>query len=106
MIRGVVEDLPEFTSLRIRDWIRAHIPFLLKRPLLLENWQWLGLFGIILLGMLFSRLVVFFMLLLTFIWFVLLTCTAERFGVGVERAQGADHVVVRHAKLVDPPAAQ
>jgi MscS family membrane protein len=55
---GITRDnTPPLYSLIIRDRIHRYLPFLLKRQMYLENWQWLGLFLIILAGMLLSRLV-------------------------------------------------
>ena len=48
-------------AIRLRDWIYDHFPFLLKRAIYLQNWQWLGLFVVILTGMAVSRLIAFFL---------------------------------------------
>ena len=63
------EDLPKLASLRARDWVRGTMPFLLKKPLLLANYQWLGLLGIILVGMGVSRLIAFLLILGIRAWF-------------------------------------
>ncbi|MFP4191754.1 MAG: mechanosensitive ion channel family protein [Candidatus Hydrogenedentota bacterium] len=42
-------------SLRVRNWVANSAPFLLQRALYLENWQWLGLVSIIVVGTLISR---------------------------------------------------
>jgi len=63
------ENLPRLTSLRLRDWVRDTAPFMLKRPLFLENWQWFGLLVIILVGMALSRLLAFVLVLLVRRWF-------------------------------------
>ncbi len=47
---------------RIRLFVRRlEIPLLMNKPLYLENWQWLGLFLVILFGMIVSRIVTFFL---------------------------------------------
>lgn len=63
------EDLPQLASLRLRDAIRRHMPFLLGESFYLENWQWLGLLGIVLAGMAASRLVTFLLILSIRGWF-------------------------------------
>lgn len=55
---------PALFSLRLRDWLDEQFPFLLGKAVFLENWQWLGLFAIIVTGMGFSRFIVFLLLLL------------------------------------------
>ncbi len=42
-------------SLRVRNWVAHSAPFLLQRSVYLENWQWLGLVTIILVGTLIGR---------------------------------------------------
>lgn len=59
LVSGVKEAAPEILSIQVRDWIDSHYPFLLKRTQTLENWQWLGLLVIIVLGMTVSRLMAF-----------------------------------------------
>ena len=54
---GVADDGPKSTSLRLRNAVGERFPFLLREAFLLENWQWLGLFAVILAGMIVSRLV-------------------------------------------------
>jgi MscS family membrane protein len=63
VVEGVDEDLPALTSLRVRDWVRVYAPFLLRKDLLLENWQWLGLLLVVASGMAASRLVAFLIIL-------------------------------------------
>ena len=55
MVTGEADTQPKVFSLRLRNWVAGHVPFLTRRNVLLENWQWLGLFAIILAGMAFSR---------------------------------------------------
>ncbi len=43
-------------ALQIQDWIARKFPVLKEETLSLENWQWLGLLLIVLLGMMVSRL--------------------------------------------------
>ena len=56
VVTGEADTQPKVFSLRLRNWVAGHVPFLTRRNVLLENWQWLGLFTIILAGMAFSRL--------------------------------------------------
>ena len=56
---GVEDSLPKVLSQRLRKRVGARFPFLLQRGVLLENWQWVGLFIIILAGMAVSRAVTF-----------------------------------------------
>lgn len=42
-------------TLRSRTWLFQNYPFLFNKIVILENWQWLGMFISILLGMLVSR---------------------------------------------------
>lgn len=44
-----------------RDYMSEYAPFLLKRRVLIENWQWLALFVIVFLGFTVSRLFAFFL---------------------------------------------
>jgi MscS family membrane protein len=61
LVEGLKEEqLPELTSLWLRGMIRNNAPFLLKKAVLLENWQWIGLFLIILAGMAVGNLVILF----------------------------------------------
>ena len=46
-------------SIRLRDWMYDNAPFLLRRPFYLQNWQWLGLFTVILFGMAVSRVLAY-----------------------------------------------
>lgn len=62
VVRGIDDDVPQVFSLQLRDWIDSHFPFLMSRSILLENWQWLGLFIIIILGLVVSRLAAFVLL--------------------------------------------
>ncbi|MCH7909523.1 MAG: mechanosensitive ion channel family protein, partial [Candidatus Hydrogenedentes bacterium] len=59
VVEGVRTDTPTVFSLVMRDWIDKNLPFLMNRPVLLENWQWLGLVLVILFGMIVSRIVAF-----------------------------------------------
>ena len=69
VVDGVVENVPALSSLWLRDFVAENAPFLLKDTLILENWQWLGLFVIILAGMGISRLIAHFTLVLVKNWF-------------------------------------
>lgn len=57
------EDLPQLKSLFVRDWVHGNAPFLLEEWFYLENWQWLGLLGLVVAGMGVSRLVAFVLVL-------------------------------------------
>ncbi|MDK1020954.1 MAG: mechanosensitive ion channel family protein, partial [Candidatus Hydrogenedentes bacterium] len=63
-VSGVVEEVPRVFRQELRDWIAGNYPFLVREDLLLENWQWLGLLVIVLLGMIVSRIAAFFLLIL------------------------------------------
>jgi MscS family membrane protein len=45
-------------SVRVRDYMHANFPSLLDQTFVLENWQWLGIFCVIFLGLGISRLLV------------------------------------------------
>ncbi len=56
--REVVEGVKDVGPLTFSQWIRSKMPAsLLSAPLVLENWQWLGLFLLILLGLAVDQLV-------------------------------------------------
>ncbi|HAE38484.1 MAG TPA: mechanosensitive ion channel family protein [Candidatus Riflebacteria bacterium] len=56
LIEGVLSSVEVPLSVRIRDYMRQNFPALLQQSFLLENWQWLGLFCIVFLGLGFSRI--------------------------------------------------
>lgn len=58
LVEGVVSSVEIPLSVRIRDYMRRNFPGLLQQNLLLENWQWLGLFCVAFLGLGFSRVVI------------------------------------------------
>ncbi len=62
IVVGTGEDAPQILSLQIRDWIFEYAPALAERTVVLENWQWLGLILIILLGMTVSRILIFILI--------------------------------------------
>lgn len=63
LVAGVDEDQgPKVLSVQVRDWVALEYPILLESNFVLENWQWLGLILIIVLGMVISRLFAFFLL--------------------------------------------
>ena len=64
VVVGVPGAEPRTFSLRARNWVGKRYPILLSETIYLENWQWLGLFTVILLGMALSRLVAFVLALL------------------------------------------
>ncbi len=59
-------DLP--LSLQLRNWVHDNAGFLLEKNLYLQNWQWLGLFSVILVGMVISRLIGLLMILIVRRW--------------------------------------
>ena len=64
VVSGVVEQPYRPIALRLQDYMTENIPFMMKHAFLLDNWQWIGLLVIILLGMGVSRIAAFFLLLL------------------------------------------
>ena len=54
---------------RLRDWMYDNIPFLLNKSFYLENWQWIGLFLVILFGTTVSRMVAAMLIHLIRGWF-------------------------------------
>ncbi|MBN2309737.1 MAG: mechanosensitive ion channel family protein [Candidatus Hydrogenedentes bacterium] len=70
---------PVILSIMVRDWIDARFPVLLKRAVLLENWQWLGLFVVILLGMAASRAIAYVLIAGLRRWF-----RRERMSLDIE----------------------
>jgi len=66
-------------SVTIRDWIGDHVPFLLTRTFFLENWQWLGLLVVILVGAAVSRVIAFLLLTLLRRW-----SKRDKFAVGAK----------------------
>ncbi len=58
LAEGIYTDnTPQLTSLQLRDYAADEFPFLLKTTMYLENWQWIGLFVIVFLGMAISRFI-------------------------------------------------
>ncbi len=58
VVRGVQDRSDALPlSIRVRDWINDTIPFAMHRAFYLQNWQWLGLFAVILLGKIASRFI-------------------------------------------------
>ncbi|MFO7776286.1 MAG: mechanosensitive ion channel family protein [Candidatus Hydrogenedentota bacterium] len=64
-------------SLRVRNWVAYSVPFLLQRNLYLENWQWMGLITIILVGTLISRGITWILSLGLYQWFSRTELTLE-----------------------------
>lgn len=60
---GVEDTLPKVLSQRLRKQVGDRFPFLLRHGVFLENWQWLGLFIIILVGMAAGRALTFALIL-------------------------------------------
>ncbi|MGM0598954.1 MAG: mechanosensitive ion channel domain-containing protein [Candidatus Rifleibacteriota bacterium] len=61
LISGVETHVNIPLAVRVRDYMKTNFPSLLKRSLLLENWQWLGIFIIVFIGLGFSNLLVSFL---------------------------------------------
>jgi MscS family membrane protein len=57
LVKGISKKIEVPLSVRLRDYMKANFPGLLKKSFFLENWQWLGMFCIIFLGMGVSRLI-------------------------------------------------
>lgn len=55
LVADVVDTSSEHWTLRFRTWLFQNYPFLFNKIVILENWQWLGMFISILLGMVISR---------------------------------------------------
>jgi MscS family membrane protein len=62
IVVGTGGDAPQILSLQISDWIFEYAPALAERTVVLENWQWLGLILIIVLGMTVSRILIFILI--------------------------------------------
>ena len=69
VLAGTKEAAETPWSVRLRDLMDAHAPFLLNESLLLANYQWAGLFGIILAGMVLSRLLALLLIIIVRSWF-------------------------------------
>jgi len=55
----MIETAAESAMAVQKDWLRSKLPeFLLKKPFLLENWQWVGLLVLVFLGFLLDRVAV------------------------------------------------
>lgn len=65
LAEGVLQDrTPDLMSLRLRDVASSRFPFLLNKAFYLENWQWIGLFVIVFVGMAISRVVGWILILI------------------------------------------
>jgi MscS family membrane protein len=69
VIVGITDSTPTLSSLWIWEQIEDHVPFLLHKTILLENYQWLGLFAIILVGMGLSRVIAYVLVVAIRKWF-------------------------------------
>lgn len=62
LTRTMFESAAEAALAVQKDWLRSRLPeFLLKKPFLLENWQWIGLLILVFLGFLLDKVAVFFL---------------------------------------------
>ncbi len=57
IVKGVSTNVDVPFSVRLRDYMKQNFPGLMSKSLFLENWQWIGMFCIIFLGLGISRLV-------------------------------------------------
>ena len=58
LVRGVQDignQMPLY--IRVRDWVNDTVPFMGKTTFYLQNWQWIGLFVVVLFGMAISRFI-------------------------------------------------
>jgi MscS family membrane protein len=55
LVAGVTTDVEIPLSVRLRDYMRQNFPSLLRRSLFLENWQWIGMFCVVFLGLGISK---------------------------------------------------
>jgi MscS family membrane protein len=62
LVAGAVDTSGLSASLRLQEWMFNNYPVLTKKVVILENWQWLGMFISILLGMIISRIIAFILL--------------------------------------------
>jgi MscS family membrane protein len=56
LVAGIKEQVQIPFSVRLRDYMNTNFPSLLGTTLFLENWQWLGMFCIVFLGLGISKL--------------------------------------------------
>lgn len=61
VVAGVLTDVDIPLSVRLRDYMQTNFPSMLRQSLLLENWQWLGIFCVIFLGLGLSKVLVHFL---------------------------------------------
>lgn len=61
VVAGVQTKVDIPMSVRLRDYMQANFPSMLRQSLLLENWQWLGIFCVIFLGLGVSKIVIYFL---------------------------------------------
>lgn len=57
VVAGFQSEAPEVLSLQLSDWMAKNAPYLMNKPLFIENWKWLGLLLSIILGMIVSRII-------------------------------------------------
>lgn len=60
LVSGVETEVDIPMSVRLRDYMKTNFPGLLSRTFLLENWQWIGIFIIVFIGLGLSKLLVSF----------------------------------------------
>lgn len=52
-----VAELP--ISIRVRDYMKKNFPSLMRTTFMLENWQWIGLFVVVFMGLVLSRTIIY-----------------------------------------------
>lgn len=57
LVDGAVDEVEIPLSVRVRDYMSVNFPSLMRRSFLLENWQWLGMFCIVFIGLALSRII-------------------------------------------------
>jgi MscS family membrane protein len=57
LVEGIKEEVEIPFSVRLRDYMKKNFPSLLGKSIFLENWQWLGMFCVVFLGLGISKVV-------------------------------------------------
>jgi MscS family membrane protein len=58
VVEGVVTTITVPMSVRIRDYMKKNFPGLMKQSFILENWQWLGIFLVLFVGLALGKVVI------------------------------------------------
>lgn len=59
VIEGVKDLVSLPMSIRVRNYMKNNYPTLMKESVFLENWQWIGLFIVVFLGLTFGKFVIY-----------------------------------------------